>query len=421
MSGKGFQIEEYKNRFPAKLFIGIGIISSLNLGTITARMLGGGLQSNIIVVLVLIWISIHHFFSGRRLRVSFDHFLLAIFFVAFLLVSFIQEPEVSRISYEAFQLYWKLFLFCFIFPITLSTFKVNEIQLVCVGIIYGLIPNFLVGLLQVIGLSSFASKLTNSSGSELQSARAAGFWGDPNETACLVCIVYVIMGAVKFRGRVPVLWSAVCISFVVITSSRTGFLAILIILVYNAVSQPFKSGGQILISLLKICGAPIFLWIFIVLGGRNDLLEKFYSVGDSEMRDVSEGGSSLSRMNLFMMALESVLDQDPIFGVGAVKMSRIVPLGASGLGPHNLFLYIYGSAGIPAIILFITSFILLGYRMVRNLNKIWWPIFVVIFLGFISMHTLILSQHFALIFAIIFTLAIIPKRKFDKIKLDPVR
>lgn len=391
------------------LLIFIGFLSSINPGAVLSRILGGGVQLNSVIVVLLVAVFLIGLAKGRRFKASVDFYVLISFGFLFSFISFFQESLERSYSYESLQLYWKGFIFWFIFPTCLNVLRNFELTALSQGLFYGQIANFIVAILQTFFKGGTFSQLTNSQGSDFSAARAAGFWGDANEAAFIGCLVYVIVGIIKFNSKYPYWWSGISIGFVISTASRSGCAAMLLVLILNVVSQKKQTALKLIKSIGEMVAAPIMLVLYINYFGDIDIFNRFYFITEMEGGGLDEGSNSLSRLNLFTTALRLVLEENPLLGVGGVKMSRIIPMGQNGLGPHNLFVYIYGSAGIFAIFAFLCSFILFLYRIISNLNQRWWSTWFVMTIGFMTLHSIIFTQHFALLYAIIFNLALTPK------------
>jgi O-antigen ligase len=396
------------SRIPLSLFTFLGLVSSLNPGVIAARIFPVLPPVNTVIVILLIGLVFIRWKSLRSRVFKMDYFLLLLFGLVFASISLIQDAPEKRFTYQSGQLHWKMCLFYFVFPISVAAFRDVEIDKICRGLLLGQVSNLVASCFQVFGNVAFFTLLTNTPGSETSSARAAGFWGDANEAAVIACIVHLMVSILLFRGRPNFLWSLISMSLVVLTSSRTGFISLFVILIFDILWQSKITVINTVVKMGFLVTAPIVLIVYLKLFGGDDLLARFRSVSDAESES-SFSDNRLSRANLFKLAFDSVIEEDPIFGVGAVRMSRIVPLGENGLGPHNLFLYVYGSAGFLAFILMIVYMLTFLVSIFRNLPRNWIASWFVILVGFVFLHSLMMTQHFALLHAIILRLATVAR------------
>lgn len=173
---------------------------------------------------------------------------------------------------------------------------------------------------------------------DAENYRPSGLYSNPN-VLCFFNSVFLLYELHKPK-RNYYLIAAILLS-TLLTFSRTGLLVSVFIVIYYYT----KKGGvkKLIYSsiLLSIVGM-LFMYYFSNLS----IFQRLF--------DFSSETIEKSRLLLWTYSLAQVIDSNAILGLGLGQMDNIVDsIGEEGLGPHNVYIYIYGSSGIMGLIFFI--------------------------------------------------------------------
>lgn len=210
-------------------------------------------------------------------------------------------------------------------------------------------------------------------------AKAVGAFLHGNSLAIFLTLTLpVILGlALTFKNRqkrIALLAVFVAGTMAQVCSlSRGGFLSLLFGLLViwflsrkktSFLKQIFAAGKYVLPALLVI------VLIGYSIGAANMIKERFFST-DFSRRDAA---SNFSRVINLMAGIKAV-EAHPLVGIGAGTSGKYyVDYGGwTGLGPHNLYLFIASERGIPSLIVFIWAvFAALRVSTARFKNKGYW-------------------------------------------------
>lgn len=182
--------------------------------------------------------------------------------------------------------------------------------------------------------------------------RGAGLWVNPNNCGLMCTFAILFLPVIVKDNRL--LWLGRAFFFVTIfaTFSRSAMVgALFSLIVYYSTS---KRSHAILLALplIYLLGLLGSLFAKNLVPEQSYLSNRLDGVISVLLLDSSEIATQMEdRKNLAAIALEIILENAPFFGMGHGSMDRIVPIGR-GLGPHNAYLYIWGTSGILALFLF---------------------------------------------------------------------
>jgi O-antigen ligase len=100
-------------------------------------------------------------------------------------------------------------------------------------------------------------------------------------------------------------------------------------------------------------------------------LNRITSIGDVAVGNDIEGKSD-NRSFVWIYATGEIFNNDPVWGMGHNSMDNIVPVGEEGIGPHNLYIWIWGNSGLVglgALIIYLFYFFVLARRFSDPLMK----------------------------------------------------
>lgn len=187
--------------------------------------------------------------------------------------------------------------------------------------------------------------------------RPAGLWSNPNEAA----FAYILALVASYWGRSVVVWAGrmAALAGIYLTASRSGFYIVsllgVVLLFYRLKPWLLKPRlAPLLLSGLALTG-----WFGLVLFDNWDSItanaSANYSLG--RVLDISESASQAigqeSRLQVALTAARAALDA-PWFGdgvftfqgsIGGLSIASPLPYGA-----HNIYLAVWGEAGILGIV-----------------------------------------------------------------------
>ncbi len=207
---------------------------------------------------------------------------------------------------------------------------------------------------------------TRSAGAEGVGFRASGVVGgvfaNPNDFAINVALVFPFCFAFLLETRSPLAkatWAlamAVMAYAVMMTYSRTGFLALLVALAFCLWEFGLKQRRHHLLVLVGMAGLVV-----VLLGNPGRYAARIASILVPDIEAGQDHGSTASRREMLLQGL-AVTAKNPLLGVGPGNFQVV-----SGIwkGTHNTYLQLSSEAGIPALILFLLIF----RRLFLNLRR----------------------------------------------------
>lgn len=185
-------------------------------------------------------------------------------------------------------------------------------------------------------------------------------FGDPNELALDICIVLPVCVAMLMTTKnffKKIFWIAAIALFlfaIVLTYSRGGFLALLVV----CLTVPWRFRFK-LKSTLGLAGlGTAILFVAVVVAGSSSYIERIKSITNP---DADTSGSSAYRQELLMASIRTTFEH-PIFGVGPGQFMQV---SGSWHQSHNTYTQISSDAGIPALLIFLV----IMWTTARNLAR----------------------------------------------------
>lgn len=192
-----------------------------------------------------------------------------------------------------------------------------------------------------------------------QTGRATGMgnaFGNSNDIAVIICITIPLMfffmiEASGFLKRMIYIGIVLIMVYtLILTYSRTGFLALLVAVTVSAWHYGVKRGytGRVIV------GVVLFLVLFFAFAPKDygKLIQSIYDSNVDSAGSVRQdaGESREARKELLGRGIDFTLHH-PLFGVGPNGFER---LSGSWHVTHNTYLQFSSEAGIPALLLFLT-------------------------------------------------------------------
>ena len=169
--------------------------------------------------------------------------------------------------------------------------------------------------------------------------RIIGTMGNPNVLAgYMVMLLPFILYAKKLSKNKKTLLTSMLLITVVFTDSRTGMLAVTIVLSSALLVQVFKRFSKKIMFLI-ICVMLCLLFLVLMMG-KQSLLLKRTSVWDN-------------RPYLWQTVLDGVIKR-PLLGYGQENVEFLFPKTYAKVdNAHNIFLEVAGASGLVGLILFV--------------------------------------------------------------------
>jgi O-antigen ligase len=215
---------------------------------------------------------------------------------------------------------------------------------------------------------------------------APGF--DPNDLAFILCLAIPLAWYLGFTHKQGVLqwlyyiYPFLAIFAILLTASRAGFLgAVVAVLFLMLTYGRLPRSAKVAVFFLAIAGAGI---VFTLVPSE--------SIARAAMLDgeLTREISTLNERTIIWATGYEVFKESPLVGVGAGTFRAAVEpyLGRPG-APHNVFVAVtveQGVLGLLVFILILASALISVSRMSQSERWLWFIIFGVLFLAFMSLN-----------------------------------
>lgn len=343
---------------PQWVFYLFVIYNYFNLGAILTLIVSVGPINIAIFFAVAIYIVLKlRYYSFSR------YFIMAwLFFILYIIFGFVGERAIfDKDTIQHFVKYW---ISLIAVPwLAILVIKKEDLYIYLKTFI---IMAFMGGAFAVFQLFTFSffNWMINSS-----NVRGAGFWINPN--LCGFMLISTLFLTMSFKSKKKG-WLALCRLFMVFgvmaTVSRTSIVILAGgALAFAMLSKNAKLKRSILISMVVSIGILIMSIPFM---GQYQI-NRITSIGDvATGNDIT--GKSDNRSYVWLYSTTEILNNDPVWGLGHLSMDNIVPMGDEGIGPHNLYIWIWGNSGLVglfALILYLVYFFFLAVRFTNPVIK----------------------------------------------------
>lgn len=313
------------------------------------------------------------------IKISFI-FLITYFTIGILAnqinLNIVDNSEINRQIIKTFSSLIITPLFVFKFVSSSNAINFYNKLFIVLGIL-----NFLLQIFQVINPGLFYDYFSD------DYLRSGGFISNPNITALFYIFILTILTTVKTRFSVA--FKLVFFIATVLTYSRTGILGYLMIILYQNIN--LKS----VLMLFRLLMIIIFLALILNYFSDSNQFQRIFQYFEAFEQ---------SRLQLWMFSLDQIFKNSLFLGLGLLQMDNIVYwLGSEGLGPHNLYIYILGSAGIIPLFIFTVLVLQILSNFSRN-NMLSVPILIIIILTTFFNHDLLRSPIYWLIISYLYNL-----------------
>jgi hypothetical protein len=192
--------------------------------------------------------------------------------------------------------------------------------------------------------------------------RPGGLWINPNDTSVMMASSICLFAASKTRfKKEELIVMFVIIIGIFIANTRTVIIAITVLVIINYIFY---------LNNLKKVKFILFLPIIILVLYIVSLKFTEYNVTRlTGVPNLIKGDltSLMTRLIPWEMTYNAIID-NYFIGLGHGSMERIVQIGG-GLGPHNYFLYIWGTSGLLTVIAFTILFSIFALMPLLIPNK----------------------------------------------------
>ena len=343
---------------PQWVFYLFVLYNFFNVGAILTLIVSVGPINVAVFFVVAIYL-----FIKLRYRFFKRYFMVAwLFFILYIIFGFIGERSVF--NKDTFQHFIKYWISLIAIPwLAIVVIKKEDLYIYLKTFIVGAFLGGLFAVFQLFAFDYFQWMINSGN------VRGAGFWINPN--MCGFMLISTLFLTMNFKAkRKPLL--AICRLFMVFgvmaTLSRTS-LAILAggAIAFALLSKNRKLVRNVLTSMVVAIGVLIMAIPFM---GQYQL-NRITSMGDiAAGNDIT--GKSDNRSFVWIYATGEILNNDPVWGLGHNSMDNIVPMGDEGIGPHNLYIWIWGNSGLVglgALIFYLFYFFVLARRFSDPLIK----------------------------------------------------
>ena len=228
------------------------------------------------------------------------------------------------------------------------------------------------------------------------SFRVAGFFSNPNIAAVYYLFLYILIQ--KHKIRYPNLLRLIIVMGILLTLSRSATIALLLMFVFEIITNK-----NLLLRILLFLSLIMILFISLNYFSEIEQFERMV-IDNSIIRD--------SRFDLWEYSLFKIFETSSILGLGIFEMDNIIYWkGRAGVGPHNLFIYIYGSSGIFSLFFFIYFCIFQCKKYLKEKTDYFFIIFMMT--GFMFNHDLIKSAVFWMLLSFLFVLKTVKFKNED--------
>jgi len=175
----------------------------------------------------------------------------------------------------------------------------------------------------------------------------------------------------------------------ILTYSRTGIFGYLLIIMYQNLN--LKSVHM----LFRFLIITTFLGLILNYFSDSNQFQRIFQFFEAFEE---------SRLQLWLFSADQIFKNSLFLGLGLLQMDNIVYwLGSEGLGPHNLYIYILGTAGIIPLFIFTLLVLHILSNFSRN-NMLSIPILIIIILTTFFNHDLLRSPIYWLIISYLYNL-----------------
>jgi putative inorganic carbon (hco3(-)) transporter len=192
-----------------------------------------------------------------------------------------------------------------------------------------------------------------------------GNYDNPNDLACqiVICLPFCIAFLLRTRLRLKKLvWGLVVLMMtytVIVTDSRGGFLALIVM--FSVCIWQFAIKGRHRSLLIFAVAGLAFLLLF-----SGSVIQRFEAIS-SEEKNPNAYASAQQRQQVMKDSLKTTA-LHPLFGVGPGNFQVVSATELSGTwhDSHNTFLQLSSEAGLPALILYL----MILWRAFSNLRVV---------------------------------------------------
>lgn len=354
-----------------------------------------------IVLAVFTLISLYKLFTEREVFTNLDKKVLGIFVVWFIYMCVSIVWAINRsLSIKYIAIYMMMFAFIGCMMVyNINKQRLNEtvkllLYLISIVVVIGLIEVLLGKQLPVRHyIDGFLSSLPEWQINTIQARPIVFSYNTNNLNATLSILIPIcLFGVYKFESVIEKIWfsliSIIAFALVVITTSRTGYVAFLfgiaIFVLYSLINIKNIGVKQLVYPVVIVAGmaaafvyAPAMMNIKPVGGEEvqhtTTLTSKLHSLESMVAGEETSEYSTLNRMAIIKDVLGGVLGEKRYqgFGVGNVEQ-YIKDQGNTGsiYSPHCYPIEILGDFGIPGVALYgILYLYLLIYNFILAIKK----------------------------------------------------
>lgn len=378
----GAEPSKFKNwTMPQVVFYLFVVYGFLNIGTIFTIIFKQSLPINILLFAVVgsyLILKVNYTFYPKYFR------WVWLFYLCYIIFGFIgARIQLNQESIQHMIKYW----------IAVIAIPWLGLQIIKKEDVYFYLKTFLVlaligALFAIVQLFSFDyfRWMVNSS-----VVRSAGFWVNPN--LCGFMLTATVFLAFFYKSKSSSLLIAlqvILVLGVMSTVSRTSMVLMLMCAIYYAYASKNKK-----LMMGIVIAAAFFIFILILalpFMGQNQLT-RITSILDLFSGNEVQGDT---RSLEWLVAFEAVFSNGPIWGLGHGSMNHIVPIGDEGIGPHNLFIWMWGNSGLVglfALIAYLINFFVLPkntpFKVLRASGR---AFAIVLFANCVMAHDLLAHQ-----------------------------
>ena len=284
-----------------------------------------------------------------------------IFWIIFTVGGFLGPHPLAGVSDKPlWELVIKLWISLVGVPyLTIRAIDRNKLSVLVKVAVLAAVVGSLFSMLQVVRPGPFAVLMA-------EPGRGAGFWVNPNSCALVVGFCLFLSLAFPFKSKLVNLSVRGILALGVLsTLSRTGLLMLVIgFAVYGVAAKRVRTVVQVGLVLLGVAVVGSVMVNYLQSSGSKAHASRLARFGAMLQGDFGgEQGQQNDRIILWRYGWRAIM-QEPLLGQGHRYMDKVVPI-ATGFGPHNYYIYVWGNSGFLAFLAFdwfLLSLVLLSWR-----------------------------------------------------------
>lgn len=348
-----------------------------------------------IVLGVFTLMSLYKVIKDRNVFINLDKKVLVLYFIWFIYMGVSITWALNKnLSLKYIAIY--LMMFAFVIDMMIYNISKERIKSTIKLLLFLISLVIIIGLVEVLlgqqlpirhYIDGFIDSLPQWQVNTIQARPIAFSYNTNNLTASLAIISPICLFTIyKVKSILAKIWftiiSCVGFSLVVITTSRTGFVAFMcgfvVFIIYSLLNIRKLGLREMIFPLIIIVG---FFLAFnystmlmnikpvddVEIENATTLSGKLHSLEDIKNGEVTEEGSALDRMTIIKDVYSGVISQKQFQGYGVGNVEQYIKdQGNTGsiYSPHCYVIEILGDFGLPGIVLYGVYYL---YLIIGNL------------------------------------------------------